>query len=119
MFSILVGVATAVCHLIGSCWLIVAFVEDISIELPTLNADDDEESCPNEREWIERLNNIIQLHSHVKQLSEIQAEIELKNYITFSLFSDFGELSMKFMNSKLCSSTCIRTRAFVPPFSYY
>lgn len=81
MFSILVGVATAVCHLIGSCWLIVGFVEDISIELPTLNADDDEESCPNERELTERLINIIQLHSHVKQLSEIQFEIDLKNYI--------------------------------------
>lgn len=72
MFSILVSAATAICHLIGTCWLIVAFVEDISIELPTLMAD--EESYPNEREWKMRLVNIIQLHSHVKQLSEIHIE---------------------------------------------
>lgn len=68
IFSILVGAVAAVCHLIGSCWMIVAFVEDISSELSTLNADE-EESCPNEREWKERVNNIIRLHSHVKGLS--------------------------------------------------
>lgn len=119
LFSILVGAAAAVCHLIGSCWLIVAFVEDISIELPTLSIDD-EESSPNEREWTERLINIIQLHSHIKQLSKSQIEIPLnkKRHIFYSLL-DFEERSMKFMNLKLCSSTCIRIRPFVPPFSYY
>lgn len=103
-FSVLFIIVAAICHFIGTCWIFVAIIQDISNELHTLNAD--EESHPNEREWKERLNNIIQLHSDVKQLSEIRINLSNKINIKFELLiSDFTVISTKSMNSKFLSSS--------------
>lgn len=57
------------CFLIGTCYLIVTIVEDITNELAPLNAD--EVLNRHERELTEHLSKIVQLHADAKQLSQI------------------------------------------------
>lgn len=72
-YSVLFSTVTATCHLIGSCWIIVEFVRDISNELIELN--DNTKSEHIECELKERLINIIQLHTDVNQLSGTRVNI--------------------------------------------
>lgn len=69
LFAILFGITPLMCFLIGTCYLIVTIVEDITNELAPLNAD--EVLNRHERELTEHLSKIVQLHADAKQLSHI------------------------------------------------
>lgn len=66
-FAMLFSVLTIICLLVGSCWLFIAFVEDIINDLTQLKID--EKSNATDREMKTCFSNIIQFYSDAKQLS--------------------------------------------------
>lgn len=57
------------CIVVGSCWLFIAFVKDLTSELPVLNAAI---KSADERQLNVNFCEIIKLYSDVKQLSEVK-----------------------------------------------
>ena len=53
-------------YMIGSCWLFISFIEDITTEFLLLNSSE-ASSNQNDKEFKENFCNIIQLYSDVKQ----------------------------------------------------
>lgn len=66
-FSISLYLVPNVCLLIGICWLLIAFVKDISDDLLKLNIR--RASHGHRREVTVRFRSVVQLHAEVKQLS--------------------------------------------------
>lgn len=76
-FYTIMFVAAIGCLLIGSCWIVILLIEDITSDLSPLTRDD-ETSDRTGTNLTVQVYNIVQFHSDVKQLSEIWPQ--LRNY---------------------------------------
>lgn len=76
-FYTIMFVAAIGCLLIGSCWIVILLIEDITSDLSPLTRDD-ETSDRTGTNLTVQVYNIVQFHSDVKQLSEIWPH--LRNY---------------------------------------
>lgn len=66
-FSIVSIALSAICFLVGSCWLFISFAKDMQYNLNLLNIGG--ESNENRLKQKERLCNIVNFFSDVKKLS--------------------------------------------------
>lgn len=63
----LVSISTVVCFLVGSCWLFISFIKEVSEDLCVLY--DDKSAKRNHADLSKYYSNIIQTYADVKQLS--------------------------------------------------
>lgn len=66
MFAVNVA-SILMAHAFGSCWLFMAFVDDITADIIALNARKRKKRSA--AQLYEQLNEFIQFHSEIKQLS--------------------------------------------------
>ena len=64
-----------VCTLVGCCWLLRTFVEDISNDLANFDTNDSFHQLLDQNEIIENFNNAVQSFIVVKQLSNQKSTI--------------------------------------------
>lgn len=96
----LVCVCSTLCFLVGSIWLFIAFIEDISQELSMLDVDQKIDAKQTDK--LQRFCHVIQLYSDVKQLSDgvISYDLRINNRICrprfvfffFRLISQFNSI---------------------------
>lgn len=96
--SCILSIVPAICLLVGLCWLIISFVEDVTNDLNALNIGQNTERS--RRIMKERFCSIIQLHMELKQLSiairmDADSFIKLtrkgKRWLTFFVFFRFSD----------------------------